>query len=71
MNKYYCEDDFHTLVVGKSTYNDVYDIAPPSSIRITSYGAVCDYTQENGGYIRIKLYGTELIVGEIEIISIA
>lgn len=68
-DKYYCADDFRTLVAGESTYNDVYDIAPPSSIRVTSYGAVCDYPQENGGYIRIKLYGSELIVGEIDIIT--
>ena len=66
MENYYCKEDFETITIGESTYQDVYSIAPPHSIQITSYGAFCEYPTQTGGHIRIKFYGQNLIVGAIE-----
>ena len=35
-------------------------------MQITSYGGFCKYPMQNGGDIRIKFYGKDLIVGDIE-----
>ncbi len=67
MIKYYSINDFEHIVEGKSTYKDVYDIAPPESVQVTSYGVMCEYPMEDGGCIRIKFYGEESIVGTIEV----
>ncbi len=69
MIKYYSISDFEHIVEGESTYQDVYDIAPPESVQVTSYGAMCEYPMEDGGCIRIEFYGEELIVGTIEVDS--
>ena len=65
--KYYSMNDFEHIVEGESTYQDVYDIAPPESVQVTSYGVMCEYPMEDGGCIRIKFYGEEPIVGTIEV----
>lgn len=66
MKKYYTKDDFECITIGESTSRDVYDIAPSKVMQMTSYGGFCEYPMQNGGYVRIKFYGKELIVGAIE-----
>ena len=66
MRKYYTKEDFQFIVVGESTYYDVYNVVPADSMQVTSYGGFCEYPMQNGVYIRIKFYGTDLIVGAIE-----
>lgn len=66
---YYKKEDFQSITVGESTLEDVYKIASTEVMQVTSYGGVCEYPMEDGGYIRIKFYGKELIVGEIEEVS--
>ena len=63
--KYYYED-FKSISIGDSSFKDVYEIAPIDSIQITSYGGFCEYPAENGGCIRIKFKGKDLIVISIE-----
>jgi hypothetical protein len=65
---YYSIEDFHAIIVGESTYDDVYDIAPTGTMQVTSYGGMCEYPAKDRGYIRIKFYGSELLVGSIEIV---
>ncbi len=66
MKEYYRKEDFNAIIIGKSTYQDVYNIAPLESMQVTSYGAFCEYPTQMGGYIRIKFYGRDMIVGAIE-----
>ena len=66
MMNYYSIEDFQSITVGKSTFQDVNKIVTAKSIQVTSYGGVCEYPKRNGGFIRIKYYGKELIVGAIE-----
>lgn len=66
MGDYYKKEDFESITIGKSTYQDVYNIASPESLQITSYGGLCEYPMQNGGYVRIKFYSKDLIVGVIE-----
>ncbi len=66
---YYKKEDFQSITIGESTYQDVHKIAPTESIQITSYGGFCQYPMQNGGCIRIKFYGKYLIVGAIEELS--
>ena len=63
---YYKEEDFKSITIGESTFRDVYNIAPAKTMQLTSYGGFCDYPTQDGGYIRIKFYGKDLIVGSIE-----
>ena len=63
---YYQKEDFQSIVIGETKFQDVYEIAPTEFIQVTSYGGFCDYPIKNGGYIRIKFYGSDLIVGSIE-----
>lgn len=65
MKNYYNKQDFKTIIIGKSKFEDVCVIAPTESMQVTSYGGFCDYPTQDGGYIRVKFYGKELIVGEI------
>lgn len=65
--QYYSMNDFEHIVEGKSTYQDVYNIAPPKSVQVTSYGIMCEYPMEDGGCIRMKFYGEESVVGMIEV----
>lgn len=67
MKSYYTLDDFQSIVIGESTFQDVYDIAPPISLTTTSYGGFCEYPSADGKYIHIKFYGAEMIVGAIEL----
>lgn len=67
MELYYTLDDFQSIIVGESTFQDVYDIAPPISLTTTSYGGFCEYPSADGKYIHIKFYGAEMIVGAIEL----
>lgn len=60
-------DDFKTIKVGESTCQDVYEIAPLDSLMVTSYGAMCEYPTQDGRYICIKFYASELIVGLIKV----
>ena len=69
MKDYYKKEDFQSITIGESTYQDVYKIAPTESMQITSYGGFCQYPMQNGGYVRIKFYGKYLIVGAIEELS--
>ena len=66
MKQFYDMEDFSTIVVGESTYNDVYAIAPFESIYSTSYGGMCEFPTKDGGVIRIKFLEDELVVGSIE-----
>ena len=66
MYNYYQKEDFKSIIIGKSTYKDVYNIAPTETMQITSYGGVCEYETQTGGCIRIEFYGKELVVGNIE-----
>lgn len=71
MKDHYTREDFQSIVIGESTYQDVYAIAPMEALQITSYGGFCDYPMQNGGYVRIKFYEKNLIVGDIEEISMS
>ena len=66
---YYKKEDFQSITLGESTYQDVHKIAPIESMQITSYGGFCQYPMQNGGYVRIKFYGKHLIVGAVEELS--
>lgn len=66
MDDYYEVDDFKDIVIGESTFNDVHIVAPAESMQATSYGGVCQYPLENGGYLSIKFFGKDLVVGDIE-----
>lgn len=66
MGNYYELDDFKDIVIGESTFDDVYVVAPTESMQATSYGGVCQYPLENGGFLRIKFFGKDLVVGDIE-----
>lgn len=63
---YYNINDFQSLIIGESTFKDVYNIAPDFTMYAVSYGALCEYLSDAGGKIYVRLYGKELIVGEIE-----
>lgn len=69
MEHYYTLEDFQSLVIGQSTHSDLYDIAPSDVMLATSYGGLCEYPKQGGGYIHVKLYGPDLIVGAIEEVS--
>lgn len=66
MKNYYTMEDFEPISIGDSSYKDVYEIAPVESMQITSYGGFCEYPAKNGGCIRIKFQGEDLIVISIE-----
>ena len=70
MRDYYTKEDFKSIIVGESTYQDVYNIAPIELMQVTSYGGFCEYPMQHGGYVRIKFYGQHLIVGCIEEVSL-
>ena len=69
MRNYYKKEDFQSIIIGESTYQDVHKIAPIEAMQTTSYGGFCQYPMENGGYVRIKFYGKDLIVGAVEELS--
>ncbi len=63
---YYDIEDFKSITIGESTFADVYKVATTEKMHVTSYGGFCEYPMQNGGYICIKFYGKDLIVGAIE-----
>ena len=67
--QYYTMDDFNTIIVGKSTYRDVYEVAKPELVQATSYGCYCLFDTNDNNKICIKFYGSDLIVGHIELLS--
>lgn len=69
MKDYYTAEDFQSIIIGESTFRDVYKVAPTESIQMTSYGGLCNYPMQSGGYVCIKFYGKNLIVGAIETVS--
>ena len=66
---YYQIEDFDSIVIDKSTIHDLLGIAFAEPLWMTSYGGYCDFPTEDGGYIRIKFYGGDMVVGAIEEIS--
>jgi hypothetical protein len=62
MKEYYSMEDFDSIIIKKSTYKDVFEIAPIDSMQITSYGGFCIFPKKDGGYIRIDFVGNDLIV---------
>ncbi len=68
MKEYYSIEDFQSIVEGESTYQDVHNIARLETMQVTSYGGICEYPMQDGGCIRIKFYGKNLVVGMIEVV---
>ena len=68
MKTSYSQEDFDSIVVGESTYQDVYNIAPCDFMQVASYGGMSEHPLQSGGCIRIQYYGKDLIVGKIELI---
>lgn len=66
MNNYYSLNDFDWIKIGKSTYKDLSDIFGTTLVCYTSYGGICEFPMENGNYIQIKFYGSEMIIKEIK-----
>ncbi len=66
MSNYYRKEDFQSITIGETTYYDVYKVASSETMNVTSYGGFCKYPIQGGGYILIKFYGKDLIVGAIE-----
>lgn len=66
MKDYYSKEDFDSIIIGESVFQDVYNISAPESFQVTSYGGLCKYPMQSGGYIWIKFLGKELVVGAIE-----
>ena len=65
-DKTYSKEDFQSIIIGESTFKDVYKIAPLGTMNVTSFGGECEYPTENGGIIRVCFYGEDLVVGSIE-----
>jgi len=66
--KYFCLEDFEDIVLDETTLFDMDERYMRGEMMVTSYGGCCDYPTEDGGYIRIKFYGPEMVVGNIEYI---
>jgi hypothetical protein len=66
---HYCETDFQSIVVGESSAFDVLRIAPGAPFYAVSYGSLCELPLEDGRYIRIKFLGSDMIVGDIEVVD--
>ena len=66
---YYVVEDFNSIIIGESSYKDVYEIAALDSIQITSYGGFCEYPMKDGRIIRIEFTGKDLIVSNIKIVK--
>ena len=64
----YTIEDFNTIVIGQSTYQDVNKVAPMLEMEITSEGGIYDYPMKNGGSVRITFVfaGENLVVHSIE-----
>ena len=71
VEKYYCEADFQSIVIGESSAFDICRIAPGASFYAVSYGSLCELPMEDGRYIQIKFLGSDLIVGSIEVVDLS
>ena len=69
MRDNYRIEDFESIIIGESTFKDVYETVAAESMQVTSYGGFCEYPMQDGGCIRVKFYGKDLIVGAIEEVS--
>ena len=71
MIRYYSIDDFRKIVVDQSTYYDVCNAIPENykiSLYATSFGAIQEYPTLDNNWIRIRYYGSNLVVGSIEVV---
>ena len=66
MTNYYTKEYFDSIIIGKSTYWDLYDVAVPELVQSASFGAICKYPMQNGGYVQIYIYGKDMVVGAIK-----
>jgi len=69
LSVYYSMDDFESIEIGKDTAEELTRLFGPLTFIATSYGAECRFPMVDGGIIRVRLYGGELVVGEIEVVS--
>ncbi len=67
--EYYTISDFDDIIIGESTIDDIYSITSNVPFYASSYGFLIELPKEGGGYIHIKCYGPEGIVGSIEEVS--
>ncbi len=65
----YSESDFNAIISGQSTFEDVHAELKEFTFYLTSYGRYSEFLLEDGRYMSIKFYGSELIVGELKIID--
>ncbi|MBQ8523043.1 MAG: hypothetical protein IJ457_00290 [Clostridia bacterium] len=65
MNYYYTKEDFNSLKIGESTFEDLCNLAEPETIWVLAFGLRCRYPMQNGGYVEIDCYGGDKIVGAI------
>ncbi len=66
---YFTMENFESLIVGESTFNDVLDIACPYKTFLSAYGFDCVYPMADGKWILVRINGDIHCVGAIEIIS--
>lgn len=64
----YTEEDFSSVVVGKSTLRDVSEIAYFDILAATSYGSLCELPLADGRYIQIA-FTDEDVVKSIKIVD--
>ena len=62
---YFTMDDFASIVIGESTYEDVSEITGSYSSLYAMI--VCEYPMQNGKCIRIEYSGSDLIVSNLKI----
>ena len=64
--EYYTLEDFASIIIGESTFYDVYDLAPNMRfLSGTSYGARCEYPMKDGA-LCIKFSGKDMVVLAVE-----
>lgn len=54
--EFYERSDFDSLVIGKSTFDDLLKIAPESVIEEIDVGKYCKYPTKDGGLIYVEIY---------------
>lgn len=65
--KYYALDDFSSIIIGKSTIEDVNKIVSTRYLVAASYGGFIECPMEDGHCIRIKFYFPDFVVGDIAV----
>ncbi len=58
-------EDFSCIVVGQSTFQDVYEITSCGGLVSSACGGAAEYPTENG-YVRIEFSGSDLVVVRLE-----